>query len=84
MPVQAQHAYVEKRQGVCGGRAVVLGTRIPVWLLFKLYRAGHSLEEIQDAYPHLTPSQILDSIGYGFDHIEEITADIWDNSVEPE
>lgn len=78
--VKVQHAYVEKRRGVCGGRAVITGTRIPVWLIFKRYRAGETIEEIQDAYRHLTPSQILDAIGYAFDHIEEITKDIEENS----
>lgn len=82
MIVKVQHPYVEKRRGICSGRAVITGTRIPVWLIFKRYRAGETLEEIQDAYPHLTPSQVLDAIGYAFDHIEEITKDIEENSEE--
>jgi len=82
MAVKVKHPYVEKRQGVCGGRAVVKGTRIPVWLIFKRYRSGESLEEIQEAYRHLSPSQILDAVGYAFDHLEEIVRDIEENAEE--
>jgi uncharacterized protein (DUF433 family) len=82
MAVKVKHPYVEKRRGVCGGRAVIRGTRIPVWLIFKRYRSGETLEEIQGAYRDLTPSQILDAIGYAFDHIEEIVKDIEENSEE--
>lgn len=82
MVVKVQHPYVERCQGVCGGRAIIRGTRIPVWLIFKRYRAGETLEEIQDAYPRLTPSQVLDAIGYAFDYIEEIAKDIEENSEE--
>ncbi len=80
--VKVRHGYVEKRRGVCGGRAVIAGTRIPVWLIFKRYRAGETLEELQEAYPTLTPAQILDALGYAFDHIEEIAKDIEENSEE--
>ncbi|MBI1743924.1 DUF433 domain-containing protein [Candidatus Acetothermia bacterium] len=82
MAVKIKHPYVEKRKGVCGGRAVIVGTRIPIWLIFKRYRGGETIEEIQSAYSHLTPSQILDAIGYAFDHIEEITQDLEENSEE--
>lgn len=82
MVVKLRHPYVEKRPGVCGGRAIIVGTRIPVWLIFKRYRGGGSLEEIQHAYSHLTPSQILDAIAYAFDRIEEIKRDIEENSEE--
>jgi len=82
MVVKVQHPYVRKRRGICGGRAVITGTRIPVWLIFKRYRAGETIEEIQATYPHLTPSQVLDAIGYAFDHIEEVTRDIEENSEE--
>jgi len=77
-----KHPYVEKKPGVCGGKAVIKGTRIPVWLIFKRYRAGEPPEEIQTAYPHLSLPQILDAIGYALDNIEGIKADIEENAEE--
>lgn len=82
MAVQVKHPYVEKEQGVCGGRAAIKGTRIPVWLIFRRYRSGEALEEIQEAYPSLKPSQILDALGYAFDNLEEILQDIAENTEE--
>jgi len=82
MTVTVKHPYVEKKRGICGGRAVVKGTRIPVWLIFRRYRAGETLEEIRDAYPSLTLSQILDALGYAFDHLEEVLQDLEENREE--
>lgn len=82
MAVRVRPSYIEKRRGVCGGRAVIAGTRIPVWLIFKRYRAGETLEEIQQAYPQVTPAQIFAALSHAFDHLEEITKDIEENSEE--
>ena len=82
MTVTVKHPYVEKKPNVCGGRAVVKGTRIPVWLIFRRYRGGETLEEIQDTYPSLTLSQILDALGYAFDHLEEVLQDLEENREE--
>ena len=70
--VKTKHFYVEKRAGVYGGRAVVKGTWIPVWLVFQRYRGGQTPEEIQSVYPHLSPSQIHGAVAYAFDHLAEI------------
>jgi uncharacterized protein (DUF433 family) len=67
---------VEKVPGVCGGRAVVAGTRIRVSLILTLYRHGMTVEEIVDQYPHLRPADIHDALAYAYDHPEEIEADI--------
>jgi uncharacterized protein (DUF433 family) len=70
---------IEKRSRVCGGRAVVKGTRIPVWLVFQRYRGGEVPEEIQAAYPHLSFSQIPEALAYAFDHLAEIQNDLKQN-----
>lgn len=74
--LRIKRPYVEKRSGVCGGRAVVKGTRIPVWLIFQRYRGGQAPEEIQSAYPHLSLSQIHEALAYAFDHLTEIRNDL--------
>jgi uncharacterized protein (DUF433 family) len=78
-PVRTKYFYVEKRAGVCGGRAVVEGTRIPVWLIFQCYRGGQTPEEIHAAHPHVSLSQIHGAVAYAFDHLAEIENDLKSN-----
>jgi uncharacterized protein (DUF433 family) len=77
--VKTKYFYVEKRAGVCGGRAVVKGTRIPVWLIFQRYRGGQTPEEIQSVHPHLSLSQIHGAVAHAFDHLAEIQNDLTSN-----
>ena len=67
---------IEKVPGVCGGRAVVAGTRIRVCIILGCTRMGMTLEEIIQAYPHLRPSDVHDALAYAYEHPEEIEADI--------
>lgn len=76
------HPYIVKREGVCGGRSIIDGTRIPVWTLIKWYKLGMSLEDIMREFPQLPPSQIHDAFSYYYDHQEEIEYDIQENDNE--
>jgi uncharacterized protein (DUF433 family) len=67
---------IEKVQGRCGGRAVIVGTRIRVSLVYGFYRDGMTVEQIVGHYPHLRPSDVHDALAYAYDHPEEIAADI--------
>lgn len=40
------HYYITRKKGVCGGRSIIRGTRIPVWSIIKWYKIGMSIEEI--------------------------------------
>jgi len=77
-----KHPYINRRQGVCGGRSIISGTRIPVWSIIKWYKLGMSLEEIIREFPQLTPAQIHDAFSYYYDNQEEIEKDIADNEDE--
>ncbi len=77
--IRIKYPYVEKRAGVCGGRAVLKGTRIPVWIIFERYRGGQAPEEIHAAYPHLSLSQIHEALAYAFDYLPEIQNDLQAN-----
>ena len=76
MVSQNTHPYVEHVKGVCGGKAVIKGTRMPVWAIVECYRSGLSAEEIQNHYPHLSLSRIFDALGYADDHVQEIERDL--------
>ena len=72
MKTLAEHPYVARVKGVCGGEPVIRGTRIAVRIVAQNWRAGWSPEEIQAEYPHLTLAQIFDALSYAQDHAEEI------------
>ncbi len=76
------HPYVTHKKGVCGGRSIIDGTRIPVWSIIKWCKIGMSLEEIMREFPQLAPAQIHDAFSYYYDNSEEIERDIAENENE--
>jgi len=76
------HPYITRVPGRRGGRAVIRGTGITVALIARLYKAGDTIDEILESYPHLQPSWIYDAIGYYLDHRDEIEREIQENRLE--
>jgi len=76
------HPYITRQMGVCGGRSIIEGTRIPVWSIIKWYKTGMSIEEIIREFPHITPSQIYDAFSYYYDNQKEVEKDIAENEEE--
>ncbi len=76
------HPYISRKKGVCGGRSVINGTRIPVWSIIKWYKLGMPVEDIIREFPQLTPSQIHDAFSYYYDNQDEIEKDIVENEDE--
>jgi uncharacterized protein (DUF433 family) len=73
------HPYIVHSEGVCGGRARVDGTRIPVWqIVSSIVRSGSSPEEFVEAYPHVTLAQVHDALSFYYDHREELERDLRD------
>ena len=58
------------------GKPVIKGTRITVELILKKLSEGMTIEELLEAYPHLTKEDILAVLSYSADVIsrEEIIA----------
>jgi uncharacterized protein (DUF433 family) len=73
---QVDYRRIEKVDDRCGGRAVVVGTRIRVSLIITLYRQGMTVEEIVASYPHLRPADVHGALAYAYDHPLEIEADL--------
>jgi len=72
-----EHPYIVRISGVCGGRPVIKGTRIPVWLIIGWFKDGYSPEQIrQEIYPHLSLAQIYDALSYYHDHTAEVDAEL--------
>jgi uncharacterized protein (DUF433 family) len=70
------HPHITKTPGVCGGRPVVGGTRIPVKTLVGYHRMGYTLTEILEGFVGLTAAQLHDALSYYYDHQAEIDADM--------
>ncbi len=78
----ASHPYVTKKKGVCGGRSIVRGTRIPVWSLIQWYKQGMTIEDIMREFRQLKPAQVHDAFSYYYDNRKEIEKDIAENGTE--
>ena len=78
---KTEHPHIIRAKGVCGGRPIVKGTRIPVWLIAGWFKDGYSPERIkQEIYPHLSLAQIYDALSYYHDHQDEIDSEIVANT----
>ena len=79
---QVKHPYIVKRRGVCGGKPVIAGTRIPVWAIAGWSHRGYAAEKIQkEIYPSLGLAEIYDALSYAQDHKEEIDRQLAENSL---
>jgi uncharacterized protein (DUF433 family) len=58
-----EHPYITRVPGKRGGRPIIRGTGITVSLIARLYKAGDTVDEILEGYPHLRPSWVHDAIG---------------------
>jgi uncharacterized protein (DUF433 family) len=79
--LKVKHPYVTQKKGVCGGKPIIAGTRIPVWDIAGWSRKGYSAAKIQeDIYPSLGLAEIYDALSYSYDHKEEIDRQLEENS----
>ncbi len=53
------------------GKPVIKGTRITVELILKKLSDGISIEELLEAYPHITKEDILAALSYSADVISQ-------------
>jgi uncharacterized protein (DUF433 family) len=73
-----------KTPDVCGGRVRIDGTRITVHRIAVLYRQGQHAEDIAQAYPYLTLSQIYTALAYFHANRAEIESELAAADVEYE
>lgn len=72
-PVQkTAHPHIVKIEGVCGGQAIIEGSRIAVWHIVEYYyKLGLSIEDIVMDWNYLTPAQVFSALAYYHDHADE-------------
>ena len=57
------YPHIVKIEGVCGGEAIIEGTRIAVWhTVGYYYKVGMSIEEILAEWDYLTPAQVFSAL----------------------
>jgi uncharacterized protein (DUF433 family) len=76
-PVLAKH--IEKKPGVCGGKACVAGTRIRVQDIYVWHELrGQSPDEIVTSFPQLTLADVHAALAYYWDNTQEIREEMAD------
>jgi uncharacterized protein (DUF433 family) len=77
-PEDTEHPHIVRVAGV----PMLRGTRLAVRLIAQLHRAGDSVADILDSYPHLEPAAVHDAISYYLDHRAEIEQEIAANRID--
>lgn len=80
---QSNYPHIARVEGVCGGQAVIEGTRIAVWhIVDYYYKAGMPVEEIVAEWDYLIPAQVFSALAYYHDNKDEIDEVRYKNSYE--
>jgi len=67
------YPHIVKEAGVCGGEAIIEGTRMAVWhIVGYYYQVGMSAEDILAEWDYLTPAQVFSALAYYHDNKVEI------------
>jgi hypothetical protein len=74
--IEPPYRYVARISGICGGRPIIQGTRIPVRTIVDYHKLGMSVDDILDGLPNLTPAQVYEALSYYHDHQEAIEREI--------
>jgi uncharacterized protein (DUF433 family) len=82
LEVTDAHPGIGIQEGVCGGSARVIRTRIPVWLLESYHRSGSSDAQLLSADPSLTAEDLASAWHYARSHRNEMDCEIAANGGE--
>lgn len=70
---------ITKTPGVCGGRACIAGTRVPVWCVWRASEF-HSPKQLTRHFVRpLTLNQVQAALAYASANIDEIDRDVTEN-----
>lgn len=60
----SQHAEIISDPNIMMGKPVIKGTRITVELILEKMAAGETIEDLLEAYPHITRAGVLAALGF--------------------
>jgi uncharacterized protein (DUF433 family) len=72
----ARRLRIVKVPGVCGGRAVIAGTRMPVWGLEVARRAGMPDAQVLKIYPAIAKADLAAAWKWIMRNMDEVDQDI--------
>jgi uncharacterized protein (DUF433 family) len=70
---------IENREGVSGGVACIVRTRIPIWVLEQARRLGTTEAQLLQSFPALRAEDLSNAWHYVRNHRTEIDAQIQEN-----
>ena len=77
----ARSNYIVQEEGICGGHPRIAGTRLKVLHIALEYeRLGWTPDQICEAHPGITLSQVHAAVSYYYDHKQEIDRTIRDDA----
>jgi len=77
--VETINEYIEKKEGVCGGREIIKGHRVPVWQISKAYNQGADWGELATRFETVSVLEIRKAIEYYEENKETIDRQIEEN-----
>ena len=77
---------VVRDPAIWGGKAVIAGTRIPVFLIQDWLQNGWTVAGLLDTYPHLPQAHVLAALEYSVQHPARVhdDRDAYEATVPPE
>ena len=80
------HPRIVRRPDVWGGKAVVAGTRVPVFMVHGRLQSGWSPEEVREAYPRLGEEDMRAVMEYAQTFPARVAADrrAYEHALPPE
>jgi uncharacterized protein (DUF433 family) len=70
---------IEKTPKICGGKACIANTRIPVWVLVEARRLGYSDVDLLTSYPTITATDLANAWVYAEAYPDEMELAIEQN-----
>ena len=75
------HLGISHTPGVCGGKACIRNTRIPVWMIMEAKQAGASDLTLLQDFPALNAEDLTNAMRYYQGHVAEIEQDLKDQKM---
>lgn len=68
---------IESKEGLCGGKPVIKGTRIPIEIIFEMVELHYSIQEIVQYYPTLSEDIVEKVLAIGKNAQEHLSGIDW-------
>ncbi|MCH8491012.1 MAG: DUF433 domain-containing protein [Oceanicaulis sp.] len=67
MTLKDAHPRISADPAIMVGKPCIKGTRVPVYLIVMMFAEGETLEDVLEAYPHITAEDVRAALAYAAD-----------------